>query len=96
VWKRWNAAGTTTTTIPPKRKKRTREREEVSQCVGLGGIFRQLMDDVGSGGKRREERKKKDGGRIPGHLACRRFCTCTSCRRSIPTPKEEKCVPSEL
>jgi hypothetical protein len=49
------------------------------------------MDDVGSGGKRREERKKeKNGGRIPGHLACRRFCTCTSCRRSIPTPKEEK------
>lgn len=31
----------------------------MSQCVGLGGIFRQLMDDVGSGGKRREERKKK-------------------------------------
>jgi hypothetical protein len=31
----------------------------VSQCVGLGGIFRQLMDDVGSGGKRREERKKE-------------------------------------
>jgi hypothetical protein len=58
VWKRWNAAGTTTTTTP-KRKKGL-EREKKCRNVSVwGGIFRQLMDDVGSGGKRREERKKK-------------------------------------
>lgn len=64
MWKRWNAAGTTTTTTTEREKddnSGVEKREEVSQRVGMGGIFRQLMDDVGSGGKETggEKGKKK-------------------------------------
>lgn len=72
-----------------QKEKKGLERRSVAMCRS----GRNIPSADGWCRKRRKKegrKKEKNGERIPGHLACRRFCTCTSCRRSIPTPKEEK------